>query len=314
MMIMIKLLAVLMLSGSVASGSVNYRINDIKQAQPASYDYRIAYEYNAASGYYSLFGYTPNAGGIYELITFTDENTYWRSITSPFYSSNFTFEIRIYKSVLNDARFSLIPNTSNYIYHATDTYNFEFNQTASLSRMYVNVVDSDYIVLYSRSIDGSYTYPNNYVDYYYIMGAAHYSYFTSSKTTYNYISTFSANSHIIPAISNTIGTLCADTDAFYFQLQETSNIEGDDWWDIYNQGVNAGYDAGVNAGFDNGYIEGQLDNTGWQDAFTIVKGAIDTVSNVLAIELFGFFTIGTLVSIPIVVGLLFWIIEKWRGS
>ena len=316
MMIMIKLLAVLMLSGSVASGSLGHRIENIKSAAPATYDYRIKYEFNAAAGYYSLWGYTPSGGGIYEEIFFTDEGTYWKSITSVFYSSQFNFQIRIYKSTLNDARFSLIPNTTYYKYTAIDSYNFEFNKTSTTSRLRVDVIDSDIFVLYKRSIDGSFTYPGAFKDYYYALGDyfSNWSNYSATSTTYPYVATFSVSTYIVPAMASTTDVLLSDTDGFYFKIQETASIEGQDWWDIYNEGVNAGYDAGVNAGFDNGYIEGQLDNTGWQDAFMIIKGAIDTVGNVLSIELFGFFTIGTLVSIPIIVGLLFWIIEKWRGS
>ena len=49
------------------------------------------------------------------------------------------------------------------------------------------------------------------------------------------------------------------------------------------------------------------------DIFSLFSSAIAVVGDVLSISLFGAFTIGGLISIPLVMGLLFWIIEKWRG-
>lgn len=316
-MTIIKLLAVLMLSSSVGISSIS-ATPGIKKTQPATYDLKVGWFYNASVGYNQLWAYTSSGGGITQQVYWTQQSTYWASfVQNSFFSAEFNWQIRIYRSTENDALFTL--NTPGvYVYNSPDNANISYYSipTGAVGlRLSANVVDSDYYVAYKNDVNNrDYVYTSG--DVYYWFDSVNYirSIILTTDSVYTYASTYGMPSFVQMRDNAAGGTLINAQQAFYFKLYQTANIEGDDWWDIYNQGVNAGYDAGLDAGYDAGLDAGRLENTAWEDAFTIIKGAIDTVGDVMVIQLFGPITIGTLVSIPLIVGLLFWIIDKWRGS
>ena len=126
----------------------------------------------------------------------------------------------------------------------------------------------------------------------------------------------------IPSYSNVVFSRTSSTsknvmDSFYLLDLGTDNA--------YDEGVEIGSSDGQTSfdiassqwvidnsnAYDSGYIDGGEVMT---DIFSLFSNAIGIVGDVLGISLFGAFTIGGLISIPIVMGLLFWIIEKWRGG
>jgi hypothetical protein len=126
---------------------------------------------------------------------------------------------------------------------------------------------------------------------------------------------------LIPSYSN-VQFLCPSVStaeylgAFYIKDMGVSNSYQEGYDNASGIGQNSYDILSSNAllsysyAYDSGYIDGGSVMT---DIFSLFSSAIAVVGDVLSISLFGAFTIGGLISIPLVMGLLFWIIEKWRG-
>jgi hypothetical protein len=309
---------------SVVAGAlilVNTSTVETYAAPPASYDYRIAYYYDASNGSSQLWGYTPSGGGITELIYFYQEETYWRSISSSFYNSEFTFQIRIPRSTLNDAMFSPHPSiASAYMYNSPDgnlSYYYVDNTTSYVARFYMTVNDADYFVHYMRNIvNTNFRGTRGYnVVFYSGSGTSAPIVEVPTNTQYTYPATYSMPSNLLFYPVATAETLIDNVQSMYIRLTAAAKIEAEDYWDIYNTGVQDGFDAGEAYWYELGLQAGILEGSSFMgDIFAVFRGAISVVGDLLAISLFGGLTIGALVSVPIVIGLLFWIIEKWRGS
>lgn len=102
-----------------------------------------------------------------------------------------------------------------------------------------------------------------------------------------------------------------DYEAVYIYRQSLAFEMEAERQDVYNQG----YDNGFNAGHDAGYTEGVAKApTMLSDAFSVIKAGAEVVGTVVAINLMPGVSIGLLVSIPLIFGLMLWLIKLLRGG
>lgn len=76
-----------------------------------------------------------------------------------------------------------------------------------------------------------------------------------------------------------------------------------------NGAYNDGYQAGEKVGYDKGFIDGNNEKYSF---LTIVKGFFDIIINVASVELFPGITLLNILSVPLILAVVFWILERFR--
>ncbi len=81
----------------------------------------------------------------------------------------------------------------------------------------------------------------------------------------------------------------------------------------YNDGLDKGYDTGYNKGYEEGYNFGLGQNveklTGWE----IISNAFTSMFDALNVKIFGFFSLGDVFGLVIIIGIVFFIFKLVRG-
>jgi hypothetical protein len=319
-MMITRLLATIAIAGTMASSSSIGHITGPRSAEPSiGWDIRLEATITGV-----LRASIAGGGGMVQQVLFTDTGNYWTgTIEGFFYTSQLALTIQFPSDELNDDLFTLTTPTK-YTYGLPVDYDYMgcyINTSLSGMRIILTINDADYIALYSRAVPSGAGFSNGYWDA--ITSSISAGYFSRvytivGTTTYSSVSTYSfPTQQTIQSSGRTTGTPDFSTEAYYIKLLQVNNLEDEEIQQYINQGYGQGFDdgraQGDQEGYDRGVIEA-MDDAGWNDVFAIFSTAIDTVGEVMAISLFGPFTIGALVAIPIVMGLLFWIIDKWRGS
>lgn len=302
MISMIKVTAVMLL----ASGTAFLPIKTSPQmalTPPSSYDW--AYKYDTITNRFRWFyddTSTPLSYGR------TADGAYYNYEGSILYDEYAPFDITIKFRHSNTSWEASGTPPNTYYLPAT-------NVTAIGSDNTTGTINKTYITIYNpTSHDFLFSYD---------LSTSNYSQFIVTRTgdasTGDYFYQFSSNSSLSHCRLRAFTTLDLYTQSHdHAQYIDALYIKDLGVSTTYLNGASSGYvdgaSSGYGVGFSDGRASGLADNTGWDDVFAIMASAVAVVGDVLATRLFGAFTIGGLVSIPIIVGLLFWIINKWRGT
>lgn len=84
--------------------------------------------------------------------------------------------------------------------------------------------------------------------------------------------------------------------------------------EAYQSGYTEGYNYGNQIGYDVGLAEGQISSNGVAYVFTWLKNSFNTMATWLDYQILPNISIGLLVSVPLIVGVIFFIINFFKGE
>lgn len=203
---------------------------------------------------------------------------------------------------------------------------YKNNDLIDVNRVVIDNFSKEYLNTNDSIVGTSFTYYDS--DNNYIKIIPLYAYYSPLSKFPDTTQTYAINWDNINNYFPTIFPLKYENRTYYYTKltenqinQESFNIGYENGYnngeiDGYNNGYNVGYDVGNNNGYENGYKNGiaTKGESVWVNSMGFIKNLFVDVFDIFSIEILPNVSIGTFIVIPLIFGVLFFIVKITKGD